>query len=369
MKKLGFGLMRLPMIEKEVDIEKVKQMVDAFMSKGFTYFDTAWMYCESKSESAIKECLVDRYPRDSYTLTTKLPSNQIKSFEDRDRVFNEQKRRTGLDYFDYYWLHAVSSQNIENFDKWQCWDFIKQKKENGEVKHIGFSYHDGPELLDELLNKHPEIEYVQLQLNYLDWLSRNVQSKACYDVCVKHNKPVIVMEPVKGGKLASLPEEAEELFKAKNKDMSNASWAIRFAASLENVYMVLSGMSNAEQMNDNLSYMENFEPLTNDENDLCLKVAEIINKKSAIPCTGCSYCTSVCPQNISIPQYISLYNADKQETDSKRHMANGEEYDNLKKAGTSPQDCLECGACENICPQHLEIREHLKKIKGYFEGE
>lgn len=367
MKKLGFGLMRLPMNGQQVDIEKTKQMVDEFMTRGFTYFDTAWMYCNSKSESAIKECLVDRYPRDSYTLTTKLPSYEIKSFEDRDRVFNEQKRRTGLDYFDYYWLHAVSHETIEAFDKWNCWDFIKEKKEKGEVKHIGFSFHDSAQMLDDLLNKHPEIEYVQLQLNYLDWLSDSVQSKACYEVCVKHNKPVIVMEPVRGGSLVKLPDEATKLFKDSEPNMSTASWAIRFAASLENVYMVLSGMTTFDQLKDNLSYMEDFKPLTPEQTDLCLQAAEIIKKYVIIPCTGCSYCTSVCPMQIEIPKYFAVYNADKQNGEgSKQHL---DEYESLKNSSTPISECLKCGACKNICPQHLKVFDFLEKVKDYYEGE
>jgi len=369
MKKLGFGLMRLPMDGKKVDIEKTKELVDEFMSNGFTYFDTAYMYCEGQSESAIKECLVDRYPRESYTLTTKLPPMGINSFEDRDRIFNDQKAKTGLDYFDYYWLHAVTKDRLEIYDKYDCWNFIKKKKEAGEVKHIGFSYHDDAKTLDELLNKHPEIEFVQLQINYLDWLSDNVQSKACYEVCVKHNKKVIVMEPVKGGTLVKLPDEAEDLFAKADKDMSNASWAIRFAASLDNVFMVLSGMTTLSQMKDNISYMNDFKPLTKDEHDMCLKVAEIIKNIQIIPCTGCEYCMSVCPINMPIAKYFSLYNIDKQEVRLAGWTTQGTYYRNLKSKGTSPIDCLECGECENICPQHLKIRKYLKEVKTYFEGE
>lgn len=366
MKKLGFGMMRLPLNGNDVDIEKTKELVDEFMAKGFTYFDTAWMYCDGKSESAIKECLVDRYPRDSYTLTTKLPSFEIKSFEDRDRVFNEQKNRTGLDYFDYYWLHAVSSQNIETFDKWECWDFIKQKKENGEVKHIGFSFHDSAEMLDELLNKHPEIEFVQLQINYLDWLSDSVRSKACYEVCEKHNKQVIVMEPVKGGKLVKLPNEALALFKENEPNMSTASWAIRFAASLPKVYMVLSGMSNLAQVQDNLSYMEDFKPLSDKQHNICLEAAEIINKYVIVPCTGCSYCTTTCPTNIAIPKYFALYNDAKQKFEDKDYK---QEYKFIKDNGVSIDACIGCDACRKICPQHLHVKEFLVDVRHYFEGE
>ena len=369
MKKLGFGLMRLPMNGKEVDIEKTSQLVDNFMAKGFTYFDTAWMYCESKSEMAIKQCLVDRYPRDSYTLTTKLPSYEINSFEDRDRVFNEQLRRTGLTYFDYYWLHAVGTRNLDTFDKWKCWDFIREKKEEGLVKHIGFSFHDSAEVLDAILSKHPEIEFVQLQLNYLDWLSQDVQSKACYDVCVKYGKPVIVMEPVKGGALARVPDEANKLLKDAQPNMSIASWAIRFAASLENVYMVLSGMTTLEQMQDNLSYMEDFKPLTLEENILCGKVAQIINESVFIPCTACDYCAAKCPQGIAISKYFALYNGEKQESRETIRLVGKNSYDDIKKSSTPISECLKCGECERICPQHISIRDHLDEVKKYFEGE
>lgn len=365
MKKLAFGLMRLPMMGEEVDVETVKKMVDMFMEKGFTYFDTAWFYCKGKSETAIKECLVDRYPRDSYTLTDKMPSIEIKSFEDRDRVFYEQKRKTGLEYFDYYWLHAVREKNLEIFDNFKCWEYIKEKKEAGEIKHIGFSFHDTPEVLDMILTKHPEVEFVQLQLNYLDWTSPDVKSKECYEVCLKHNKKVMVMEPVKGGSLVKLPDEAYKLLKEKEPNLSIASWAIRFAASLENVYMVLSGMTALDQMQDNLSYMEDFKPLTQDEHELCLKVAEIIKKADIIPCTGCEYCTTVCPIGMQIPKLFSIYNTEKQNCNDKQ-ISN---YNDLQANGPRIDDCLDCGACENICPQHLEVRKHLKDVKKYFEGE
>lgn len=360
--------MRLPMVDKEVDTETVKNMVDEFMSRGFTYFDTAWMYCNGNSEIAIKECLVDRYPRESYTLTDKMPSMEIKSFEDRDRVFNKQLEKTGLSYFDYYWLHAVSRKNIETFDGYNCWEYIKQQKEKGLVKHIGFSFHDDAQFLDELLNKHPEIEFVQLQLNYLDWLSPGVQSKACYDVCVKHNKKVIVMEPVKGGVLAKLPDEAERMFKDYNSSYSIASWAIRFAASLENVYMVLSGMTTFEQLLDNLSYMEDFKSLNIEERDMCLNAAEIIKKNVVVPCTGCEYCLSVCPIKMPIPTLFSLYNIDTQDKNSLGWTTQGSYYNNIQLKGPKIDDCLDCGACENICPQHLTIRNYLKDVKNYFEG-
>ena len=370
-KKLGFGLMRLPLTNPDdrgsIDIEQMKQMVDTFLERGFTYFDTAWMYCDGKSEEAVKEALVSRHPRSSYTLTTKLPAYMLKTEDDREWLFNEQLRRTGAGYFDYYWLHDVNSHSIETFDALNCWDFIRQKKEQGLVRHIGFSYHDGPELLDKLLTAHPETEYVQLQLNYLDWDSLGVQSRACYEVATRHGKPVIVMEPVKGGTLAKVPEQLETMFRDREPEMSASSWAIRFAASQENVMMVLSGMSNMEQMLDNTDYMQDFRPLGEEEMGLMKIAADIINGSIAIPCTGCSYCTVNCPMNIAIPQFFSLYNADLQEVEGKPWTAQGFYYTNLCTEFGKASDCVKCGQCEAMCPQHLPIRRYLEDVAAHFE--
>lgn len=363
MKKLGFGLMRLPRIGKEVDIELTKKMVDEFIKRGFTYFDTAWMYCDHKSECAVKECIVDRYPREAFTVTSKLPDYELQSLEDRDRIFNTQKQKTGLEYFDYYWLHNVNSKSLINFEKYDCFNFIREKKNKGEVKHIGFSYHDGPELLDELLTKYPDMEYVQLQINYLDWEAENVQSRKCYEVCVKHNKPVIIMEPVKGGQLVKLPNAVEEMFKNADPNMSMPSWAIRFGASLDNVFMVLSGMSNYEQLLDNLSYMEDFKPLSEEEHKMCLKAGEIIKEVAIIPCTGCSYCTEKCPVQMPIPKYFAAYNASKQKNTNLDY-----DYTSLANSGARPSDCLDCGQCEDACPQHLKIRKYLKDVDEYYKN-
>lgn len=317
MKKLGFGLMRLPSLDandpSKIDMEQVKTMVDTFMARGFTYFDTAWMYCGFASESAAKEALVARYPRDSFTLTTKLHAGFLKTKEDRDRIFNEQLRKTGVEYFDYYLIHGIEAGMLPTYEDFDCFNWLLKKKAAGLVKHAGFSFHDTAELLDEILTKHPEMEFVQLQINYLDWESEWIQSRKCYEVCVKHNKPVIVMEPVKGGTLAKLPEEAEALLKTMDPELSAASWAIRFAASLPKVMMVLSGMSSTAQVEDNTAYMQAFKPLTEQEIETLHKVAQIINGQIAIPCTGCSYCTDGCPMNIAIPQYFSLYNEDMRE--------------------------------------------------------
>ena len=370
-KKLGFGLMRLPLLDANddgsVDLELLKKMVDSFLEQGFTYFDTAWMYCGGKSEEAAREALVRRHPRGSFTLTTKLPAYMLRREEDREWLFQEQLRRTGAGYFDYYWLHDVNSHSIQTFDRLNCWDFILDKKRQGLVRHVGFSFHDGPELLDKVLTEHPEMEYVQLQLNYLDWDSLGVQSHACYDVAVKHGKRVIVMEPVKGGTLAKVPARLEAMFKEREPEMSVPSWAIRFAATQENVMVVLSGMSNMEQLLDNTSYMKDFRPLDAEELALMKKAADIINESIAVPCTGCSYCTVNCPMHIAIPKYFSLYNADMQELAEKGWTPQGSYYANLTLQFGKASDCIKCGQCEAMCPQHLPIRRYLEDVAKHFE--
>jgi len=373
-KKLGFGMMRLPLTNaddpKSLDEEKIQQMVDEYMARGFNYFDTAWMYHNGESEGLVKKCLLDKYPRESYTVTDKLPDYILGPGRTPQDVFNTQIERTGLDYFDYYLIHDTNAGSIGTFEEYHCFEFVEELLDKGLVKHIGLSHHDGPELLEEILIRHPRIEFVQLQINYLDWDSLGVRARECYEVAVKYGKKVLIMEPVKGGTLAAVPESVEKHFKEADPDMSVASWAIRFAASLPEVYMVLSGMSNMEQLKDNLSYMDDFRPLDEREMAVVKEAVDLINENIAVPCTACNYCTVVCPMNVQIPRLFSLYNADLQEADFKPWSAHEELYNNLvltEGLGVA-SDCIECGACEDRCPQHLAIREHLKEVAAHFEG-
>lgn len=368
-KKLGFGLMRLPLTDANdkgsIDVEETKKMVDAFIEQGFTYFDTAWMYCAFKSENAVKEALTDRYPRDRYTLTTKLHASYLKKKEDRDRIFEEQRQKTGVEYFDYYLIHAIDQELYSIYNEMDCFNWLMEKKKQGLVKHIGFSYHDSAEFLDQVLTEHPEMEFVQLQMNYLDWESAEVQSRKCYEVASKHGKPVIVMEPVKGGTLADVPVEVRESFAAYHPDLSVPSWAIRFVASLYNVAMVLSGMSNMEQLMDNISYMKEFVPMNAEETELVHKAAETIKDSIAIPCTGCSYCTEGCPMQIAIPDLFRVYNKSKRGEIS--DVEADEEYRQLTESGGKARECLACGQCQVACPQHLEIINYLKDVAKCME--
>ena len=369
MRKLGFGLMRLPLVNPDdqtsIDIEKFKEMADLFIERGFTYFDTAYPYHGGKSEEALREAVVKRYPREAFTVTSKMPVWAIKEEGDLERIFNEQLERCGLDYFDYYWLHALNRERVEVMERLDGWGFIARKKAEGRIRNIGFSFHDGSTLLKEILEKHPEVDYVQLQINYLDWDSPAIESRVCYELCEQYGKPVIVMEPVKGGSLARVPEAIERLFKDYAPDASPASWAIRFCASLPNVMMVLSGMSNMEQMEDNSGYMQDFQPLNDEEQAIITRATEVIRDAIAIPCTACHYCSEGCPQEIAIPEYFNLYNTVQQFPELR---SNSKLYhDLIAKSHGKANECLECGQCEAQCPQHIDIIDNLKLVAETFE--
>lgn len=366
--KLGFGLMRLPKdAAGKIDIEHTKKMVDLFMNAGLTYFDTAYVYDDGNSEKAAKTALVDRYPRESFTLATKLCSwlKENDAEAAKQQLFTSLER-TGAGYFDYYLLHALQTGNYKTYDDYRIWDFVREQKEKGLIKHWGFSFHAGPELLDELLTAHPDTEFVQLQINYADWENPDVTARANYEVARKHGKSIIVMEPVKGGALADPPESVQKILKEANPDASFASWAIRYAASLEGIITVLSGMSNIEQMNDNLSYMKDFRPLSEAEQAAVQKAQEVINGVKSIPCTACHYCTSGCPMQIPIPEIFAARNKQLvwgQLEAGKAAYANA--VKNSGKAGS----CVECGQCESACPQQIKVIEQLKECAAVFDTE
>lgn len=370
MKKLGFGFMRLPLVDgnfEKINQETLCTMVDCFIEKGFQYFNTAWFYHNGQSEAAIKDCLVSRYPRSAFLLADKMPLILVHEEKELEQYFQTQLVRCGVDYFDYYLLHDMGKDRLATAEQTHAFRFLQQKKAAGLVRNIGFSFHDTADVLDAILGEHPEVDFVQIQLNYLDWESEAIQSRKCYETAQHHGKPVIVMEPIKGGTLANVPEKAEKLLHASQPNMSIASWAIRFAASHQNVMMVLSGMSSMEQVIDNTSYMENFVPLSEQEVSAIREVAGIINDSVTIPCTGCSYCINDCPMNIAIPKYFSLYNADMQELESKAWTAQLMLYGHLSEQYGKASQCIKCGKCEKMCPQHLPIRKWLQDVARRFE--
>ncbi len=370
MKKFGFGLMRLPLTNSEdptsIDLERVKGMVDSFMEKGFTYFDTAAPYHKGASEIAFREAVAKRYPRETYTVTDKLSLFMINKAEEIPGFFDKQLESLGVDYLDYYLVHALGRDSYRKAQEMHAFEFAAQKKAEGKIRHVGFSFHDSPEVLEQILNEHPEVEYVQLQINYLDWEDEGVQARRCYEVATSHGKPVIVMEPVKGGSLANVIPSVDQMLHAYAPEATPASWAIRYAASLENVVMVLSGMSNEEQVADNLSYMQNFKPLCAEEQAILVQAAEKIRFAITVPCTACRYCVDDCPMQIAIPDYFAILNAWKQSEGAETAKAK-EEYEELTKSHGKASECLTCGLCEEHCPQHIQIRKQLTVVAEAFE--
>ncbi len=355
-KNFGFGCMRFPTVEDQVDVATVTKMVDAFLEAGFNYFDTARPYHSGKSETVLRQTLTSRYPRDQYILTDKLSPTFFEKEEDIVPLFQDQLRECGVEYFDFYLLHANSAKRHQFYTQTRAYDIVQELKAQGKIRHVGMSFHDTAEVLDRILTERPEIEVVQIQFNYADYEDPNVQSRACYEVCRKHGKPMMIMEPVKGGSLASLPPKAEALLT----QGSPAGYALRFAASFEGVFMVLSGMSNLEQVLDNLNTMKDFRPLDQEEMETIAKVRTLYQAQHRIPCTACRYCTDGCPAGIDIPELFACLN------DHRAEKAGGAQRyaDQTVKADA----CLDCGQCESICPQHLHIRELLKEVDAAFQG-
>lgn len=365
-KKLGFGLMRLPMKGDEVDMEQTKQMVDLFLEKGFTYFDTAYGYLDGKSEEAAKEALVDRYPRERFQLATKLPAWAGPSTAREAReMFWTSLKRTGVEYFDCYLLHNLGGMRSEAFDRFGIWDFLEEQKKEGRIRHLGFSFHDKAEVLDQILTTHPEMEFVQLQINYADWDSEVIQSGKCYEVAGKYGKPIIIMEPVKGGVLANPPQTVSQILLDANSNASPASWAIRFAASLEGIVTVLSGMSTLEQMKDNLSFMENYQPPGGEELSVLRAAQKALEELPQIPCTDCQYCVKGCPENIAIPGILGAMNIYSIYNDLKQ--AKGKHFWATLEAGKGSA-CTGCGQCEATCPQSIPIIKELARAASLLEG-
>lgn len=362
-KNFGFGCMRLPMNGDQVDIAETTRMVDEFLAQGFNYFDTAHGYIGGKSELALKECLTSRYPREAYSLTDKLTDSYFKTETDIRPFFESQLEACGVDYFDFYLMHAQNADNFKKFKACRAYETAFALKAEGRIRHVGLSFHDCAEVLDQILTEYPQIEVVQIQFNYLDYDDIAVQSRKCYEVCRKHGKPVLVMEPVKGGSLVNLPEEAKKVLDDLHGG-SPASYAIRFAAGFPGMMMVLSGMSDLEQMKDNLSYMRDFKPLNETELAAVNKVQEIFHKMNMIPCTACRYCVEGCPKQISIPDLFAIMNIKQL-----HHDWNADYY--YEEVHTAPgrraSDCLKCGKCEKICPQHLPIRKLLEEVAKEFD--
>ncbi|HIH35954.1 MAG TPA: 4Fe-4S dicluster domain-containing protein [Methanosphaera sp.] len=371
MKNMGFGMMRLPLTDKDdfksVDQEQVNKMVDTFMEAGFNYFDTAYPYHDGVSEVAFRKAVVERYPRDSFVVADKLPLFLITKYEELEPIFTEQLERTGLEYFDYYLLHNVSGFSEAGFVGVNSFEFALKKKEEGKIKHLGFSTHANAEYIENIIKQHPELEFIQLQINYLDWENEGVESRKCYEVAKKYDLPIIIMEPLKGGFLVDVPDEAAKMMEDFNGEKP-MSWALRYVASLDGVFMVLSGASTIEQMEENIKIMDDFKSITSEEKEIISDVVDIINSQITVSCTKCNYCVNSCPQHINIPKLFDLYNNQKIENNV-GFTAVGNAYVNYSKIEGNglASDCISCGLCVKECPQHINIPEVMKDVKKEFE--
>lgn len=365
--RFGFGCMRLPLLDpkdqKSIDMPQFKQMIDAFLEAGGTYFDTAYVYHEGASETALREALVERYPRDAYQIATKNPASMFDSAEKARACFDESLERLGVDYVDFYLLHNLGGERVKKFNDFGMWEFIAQKKAEGAIRNIGFSLHDGPEVLEDLLAKHPEVDFVQLQVNYLDWDNPVIQSRALMEVAERHEKPVIIMEPVRGGRLADLPVRAAEPLRAADSDASMASWAYRFCWNLPNVITVLSGASTIEQMRENAAAFLANRPFDESERAALGKALEALRAVPTIPCTNCGYCLKGCPKQVAIPIIMMLLNLETMTGDAAFAKHN---YSWQAEPGKA-SDCIACGACEEVCPQGISIIEHLSEAQARYE--
>ncbi len=365
--RLGFGFMRLPETEndgdKTIDLETLRLMVDAFMDAGFTYFDTARGYHGGRSEGALKATLVDRYPRDSFTIASKLPAWAAKNADHARSMFDKSLRETGAGYFDYFLLHNLGEDRTKLFDDYGLWDFLAEKRAEGLIRNLGFSIHDKADALEEVLEKHPDVDFVQLQINYADWESETIESRKCYEVACARDLPIVIMEPVKGGSLVKLPETAERILRTANPEAPLASWALRFAASLPGVITTLSGMSTLEQVQENVRIMKDFQPLTDAERGSLDHVRAVLDGIPTVPCTDCRYCLKECPQQVRIPAALASLNILTLYHDEYRAQEN---YDWNASDGPA-SDCIACGMCESVCPQHIPIIAELARAAELFE--
>lgn len=362
--RFGFGFMRLPQKNLEIDYETLQQMVDLYIKSGGNYFDTAYTYYDGISEEAIRKTVIERYPRDKIRLANKMPIYDMTKDDNPEEIFEDQLRRCGVDYFDYYLLHGLEEEDYEvTCKELNIFDLLQEYKKEGKIKKIGFSFHDMPEVLDKILTEHPEMEFVQLQINYLDWYNPEVESKKCYDVACKHNKPIMIMEPLLGGRLAKVPKEVQEVFDEAN--MNPATLALSYVFSLDNVAMILSGMNNIGVMKENLEFLKKFNKINEDEKKLIEKARAMLEDIKIINCTNCNYCRSGCPQKIPISSFFKLYNRTIIEKGpSKEHI---NKYNEIAQKHTKASDCIACERCEEVCPQHLEIVDNLDMISELFE--